>query len=235
MSRMSMAELRRMAGGADDVQRSTAVLAKTGDNVVSEVLRGVETFYEWEHYPPDDVYDRETHSQFYYHAHPAGERSFAEHGHFHTFMRPRGMPSGSKPARLADYHPPRDRNAALSHIIAISMDTAGRPVRLFTTNRWVTGETWYAAGDVIRMVDRFTVGHAQPSWPTNVWITGMFRLFRPQIVALIRQRDQAVAAWRASHPRRNPYEDHQLEVISSAPISVTGQIAALRRALKKRA
>ena len=59
-----------------------AVLAKTGDNVVSEVLRGVETFYEWEHYPPDDVYDRETHAQFYYHAHPPGERSFAEHGHF---------------------------------------------------------------------------------------------------------------------------------------------------------
>ncbi|HJS32179.1 MAG TPA: hypothetical protein VJ924_09300, partial [Alphaproteobacteria bacterium] len=94
--------------------------------------------------------------------------------------------------------------------------------------------TWYAAGDVIQMIDRFAVGHAQPSWPTNIWITGMLRLFRPQIVALVRQRDQAVAAWRASHRRRNPYADHALEVTSSAPIAVAKQIAALRGALKRR-
>ena len=36
------------------------VLARTGDNVVSEVLRGCGTFTEWEHYPAEDVYDRDT-------------------------------------------------------------------------------------------------------------------------------------------------------------------------------
>jgi len=224
-----------MAQAGAEVERAIAVLAKTGDNVVAEVLRDAKTFYEWEHYPPDDVYDRETHAQFYYHAHPPGERNFAEHGHFHTFLRPRGMPPGLTPARLADYKKPKDRNDALSHIVAISMDTGGRPVRLFTTNRWVTGETWYAARDVIKLIDRFVIGHAQPSWPTNIWITGMVRLFRPQIVALVRERDRAVAAWRARYPRRNVYEDHELEVTSMAPISIAAQIAAVRRALRGRA
>ena len=34
------------------------------------------------------------------------------------------------------------------------MDGWGEPIGLFATNRWVTGETWYPAGAVIRMLDR---------------------------------------------------------------------------------
>ena len=41
-----------------------------GDNIVSELLRDVETYFEWDHDPPGDVYDTQTYSQFYYHAHP---------------------------------------------------------------------------------------------------------------------------------------------------------------------
>jgi hypothetical protein len=36
------------------------VLAKTGDNVVGELLRGTDTFFEWDHYPKGDVYDRDS-------------------------------------------------------------------------------------------------------------------------------------------------------------------------------
>jgi hypothetical protein len=149
------------------------------------VLRGHGTFYEWDHYPPGDVYDQETHSQYYYHTHPVELRG-GEHGHFHTFLRPKGMPKGVRP---------------------ISMDRAGYPTRLFTTNRWVTGEAWYDAEGVIRMLDRFEIDHARPSWPTNRWVTGMIRLFRPQIAALIHERDQGVARWAAQHPGENVYED----------------------------
>ncbi len=212
-----------------------AVLAKSGDNVVNELLRDQGTFFEWEHYPKDDVFDRDTQAQYYYHAHPPGERNFPEHGHFHTFLRPKGMPAGIRPLRLPGYKPPKDRNDALSHLVAISMDTAGRPVRLFTTNRWVTGETWYTARDVIAMLDRFAIGHARPSWPANRWISAMLRLFRPQIVALLRQRDAAIAAWKTKHPRRNVYEDRDLEVTSIVAISPEAQIAAVRRARAKRA
>ena len=223
--------LERMEAAGAVVLECHRVLAKTGGNIVGELLRGVETFYEWDHYPAGDVYDHETHAQFYYHAHPQDLRG-GEHGHFHTFLRPRGMPDGFRPAPLPDYAPPEDPNDALSHLIGISMDRYGVPIRLFSTNRWVTGETWYAADQVVQMVDRFEIDHAQPSWPVNRWITAMVRLFHPQIVGLVRARDEAVDAWAARHPDRNVHEDRELEITSVLDIDVDAQIRGVGRALE---
>jgi hypothetical protein len=209
------------------------VLANTGGNIVGELLRGVETFLEWDHYPAGDVYDGTSHAQFYYHAHPQGMRS-REHGHFHTFMRPRGMPDGIRPAAVPDFEMPDDANDALSHLIGISMDGFGVPIRLFTTNRWVTGEIWYAAGDVRAMLPHFLIDHAQPSWPVNRWIGGMVRLFRPQIEVLIDARDAAVGAWRATYPDRNVFEDRALEVTSVLDIDIDAQIARVAAELEAR-
>jgi len=224
-------ELEAMAAAADEVLECYRVLRKTDDNIVGEVLRGHGTFYEWDHYPPGDVYDYETHSQYYYHAHLADLRG-GEHGHFHTFLRPKGMPRGVKPAPVPDYEPPKDKDDALSHLVGISMDPAGFPNRLFTTNRWVTGEVWYAAEDVIRMLERFDIDHARPSWPTNRWITNMVRLFRPRIAELIRERDRAADAWSRQHPDENTYEDRRFEIASVTDISVEAQIEAVTAALE---
>ena len=89
---LSREELESMAQAGQEIIEIHRILSKTGDNVVGEVLRGQGTFFEWDHYPPGDVYDHETHSQFYYHAHPSKQRFELEHGHFHTFLRPKGMP-----------------------------------------------------------------------------------------------------------------------------------------------
>ena len=221
--------LREMAGAGDRILECYRVLRKSDANVVAEVLRGQGEFYEWDHYPKGDVYDHETHGQYYYHAHPADLRG-GEHGHFHTFVRPKGMPAGVKPAPLADFKPPKDKNDALSHLVAISTNKAGYPVRLFTTNRWVTGETWYAAKDVIRLVDRFLMDLAYPSWPVNIWITEMLRLFRPQIEELLLARDRTVGRWQADHPEVNTCEDRGLEITSVIEISVERQIEEVRRA-----
>ena len=151
----------------------------------------MEIFFQWDHYPIGDVYDWDTHAQFYYHAHPPDRRGndwADEHGHFHTFLRPRGFPVGVQ--RLPDANP--DDNDAVSHIIAISMDAAGQAQRLFTTNRWVTGETWYPAADVKRMLENFRVTHDTPSGAVNVWITSMLELFGPTIEALLDARDATV-------------------------------------------
>jgi hypothetical protein len=231
LSGLPRRELERMAAAADEILECYRVLQKTDDNIVGEVLRGHGTFYEWDHYPPGDVYDHETHSQYYYHTHPVELRG-GEHGHFHTFLRPKGMPKGVRPADLPDYEPPKDENDDLSHLVAISMDRAGYPTRLFTTNRWVTGEAWYDAEGVIRMLDRFEIDHARPSWPTNRWVTGMIRLFRPQIAALIHERDQGVARWAAQHPGENVYEDRRFEIASMTEISVEEQIKRVAEALR---
>jgi len=225
--------LEDMAAAGAEALEVYRLLRKSGDNVVGEVLRGQGEFYEWDHFPKGDVYDPETHSQYYYHAHPAELRG-GEHGHFHTFLRPKGMPSTIAPAPLADYTRPEGDNDALSHLIGISMDQYGYPIRLFSTNRWVTGEVWYAAADVIAMLDLFNMDLAYPSLPANLWITAMLRLFRPDIEELVRARDQKVAARQKRSPDTNVYEDRDLEITSFLDISVEGQIGRINEALARK-
>ncbi|MEE8227011.1 MAG: hypothetical protein V3R30_09335, partial [Kiloniellales bacterium] len=102
LDRLATEDLELMVEAGRQVVEIYRVLAKTGDNVVGELLRGYETFYEWDHYPKGDVYDRETHAQYYYHAHVVEQRFPNEHGHFHTFVRPKGMPPGIKPADVPE-------------------------------------------------------------------------------------------------------------------------------------
>ena len=231
LSRLSRERLETMLDAGRALRVAEDVLARTGDNVVSEVLRGQGTFYEWEHYPKGDVYDHVTHAQYYYHAHPAAERP-AEHGHFHTFLRPGGMPPGIAPAPVPDAPAgAADPDATLCHLVAIGMDFHGRPVSLFATNRWVTGETWYRAEDDVRMLDFFAVDQARPSWPVNRWITSLMALFKPTAEILLRRRDAAIAAFAAAHPNENPFEARALNVLAEAAISVAAQIAAVEAAL----
>jgi len=223
-------ELEEMFEAGEEILECYRLLTKTGDNIVGEVLRGEGTFYEWNHYPKGDVYDHETHAQYFYHAHPTELRG-GEHGHFHTFLRAKGMPAGVRPVPYEGEVEWPSGEDALSHLIGVSMDKRGFPIRLFTTNRWVTGETWYAAEDVIRMLERFEIDHARPSLPVNRWITAMLRLFRPQIIVLVAERDRSVDAWRAKHPDKDVFEDRDLELTSELSISVEEQIAEIRAAL----
>jgi hypothetical protein len=129
-----------------------------------------------------------------------------------------------------------EHNDKLSHLVAISMDSRGMPVRLFTTNRWVTGETWYGAADVLRMLDRFAVNAAEPSEPLNRWITAMFILFRPQMRALLAARDAAIMNWRRRHRGKiHVFEDRRLEVTSVADIDIEAQVRGIAEALRRAA
>jgi hypothetical protein len=229
-AKLPKSRLQSMAAAGDEVLECMRVLSRTGDNVVGELLKGEENFYEWDHYPKGDVYDHGSHAQFYYHAHPQEVRS-GEHGHFHTFLRANGIPASVKPLGLPDYQRPADPNDDLTHLIAVSMDPRGVPIRLFSTNRWVTGETWYRADDVCNLVDAFVIDHAQPSWPVNRWISAMLQLFHPQVTALVRARDERLRAWMDERPDVNAYEDRDLEITAMADISVDDQIAAVAAAL----
>ena len=222
--------LEPMLAAGEEIQECYRVLARTGDNIVGELLRHQGTFYEWNHYPKGDIFDHATHSQYFYHAHVKGQRK-GEHGHFHTFLRAKGMAAGVSPAPYdGDAEWPEGDNA-LSHLIGISMNAKGFPIGLFAVNRWVTGEAWYVADDVTEMIERFDIDHASPSWPANKWITAMLRLFHPQIIDLVRKRDVAVADWQRKYPDRDVYEDRDLEITSTTAISVDKQIAGVRAAL----
>ena len=220
-----------MAQAGAEVLECQDVLERGGGNLVADLLRGQGEFTEWTHYPKGDVYDRATHAQYYFHAHPSDLRG-GEHGHVHTFVRAKGMPEGIEPAPLpASVERPLGKDA-LSHLVGISMDKHGRPFRLFTTNRWVTGETWYAGADVIALLDRFRITHAVPSWPTNRWVGAMLCLFRPQIEWLVRERDEAIRLWQLGNAdaEQPVYEDRKLEVTSVLDISVEDQVRLVRAA-----
>jgi len=65
----------------------------------------------------------------------------------------------------------------------------------------------------------------------NRWLTGMLRLFRPQILELLQERDARVRAWKQEHPDRNTYEDRSLEVTSQLAIDVEAQVRLLEQRL----
>lgn len=260
-ARLSRVALEAMAASGRVLRECQQVMAAVGTSPLGEALQGASPIYEWQHYPPGDIYDPDRHSQFFYHAHAAGERRLSdgkpgegqdEHGHFHLFLRARGMPAGASPMVMPELavadHPaaPKAPLAASapqstegdsdpwSHLVAIAMDAVGRPLRFFTTNRWVTGETWYPAADVARMLEGFVLGDMPPSPLLNRWIAALIGLYRPQLQALVLQRDAAIMDWRRRRRAKvHVFEDRRLEVTSLLAIDIDDQIAKVDTALRR--
>ncbi|MBS0336178.1 MAG: hypothetical protein JSS40_05090 [Proteobacteria bacterium] len=228
LASLTRGELLSMRAAGLDVLEFQRVLAKGGLNIVGELLRGADGFVEYDHYPEDDVFDADSGAQYYYHAHRG---LHGEHGHFHTFLRARGMPAGVSLSDMPHAEPWPEGNDALCHLISISMDAYGAPIGLFAPNRWVTGDTWYPADEVVRMLDCFRIDHANPSWPVNRWLGAMFLLYRPHIIELLHARDRKIALWREKHPREDVLEDRELEILAHLPISIAATMSELDMAL----
>lgn len=226
LRQLSRTELQALYDAAAEATDCVAELARHGANPVTEVLAGASAVEEWMHFPSGDVIDPQTHSQFYYHAHAAEERMENEHGHFHTFVRPRLIDRGRSLEDAAG----NDENVC-SHLVGISTDASGRLIRLFTTNRWVTGEAWRDADAAISLLDHFDITTDRPSRELNRWISAVVRLFRPQIETLIRTRDETVAQFRHAHPDSNVLEDRELQITSELPVDFLDQIRAIESAL----
>lgn len=224
---LSRERLEDMAAAGVEIEDCYRLLRKANANIVGQVIAHQGTFYEMDHYPPGDVYDDESHGQYYYHAHRDGE-----HGHFHTFLRAKGMPKPIKPLPYEGKGEHPTGKDALCHLIAVSMNNPGFPIALFTTNKWVTGETWYSAEDTNTLLEYFSIEHVFPCLAVNKWLGATIRLFTPQIEQLVHERDACIADWADKHPDSDVYEDRNLEITSILNIEVAKQIAAVNRALK---
>jgi hypothetical protein len=227
------------------IRECRRALAASGSSMAREAVGKAGRIGDWRHYPDGDAYDPASHAQYFYHRHPAGERGAeegpAEHGHFHLFLRAEGMPPGVAPLLLPEaaiafaQTPPqaaptkRGARDEVSHLIAIALDKNGEAVRLFTTNRWVTGETWYRAEDVVRMLDRFSLDAAEPASVVNRWLAAIVRLYQPEIAMLLRERDKTVMDPRRRRRKVDVFEDPKLEITSSLAIDVEARLAAVDR------
>jgi hypothetical protein len=62
----------------------------------------------------------------------------------------------------------------------------------------------------------------------------MLRLFRPQILHLLQERDAVVANWQERHPDVDVFEDRRLDLPSRIKISLHRQVRAIQAALDAR-
>lgn len=237
----------RETQAAETIRECRAALATHGTSLLEEAIGHSGTdIVDWRHYPEDEGYDPVTHVQYFYHRHPAvasrpGGQAVEAGGHFHLFLRGEGVPAGISPMLFADAavareKPPaspqsapsqRGRRQEVCHLVAITIGRGGEPTGLFTTNRWVTGETWYRAEDMIRLIDRIRFDPTRPARLLDRWIEATVCLFATQIAELLAERDKSIHRWRWRWPRSNAFEDERLEVTSSCAIDLEARLNAV--------
>ncbi len=204
--------------------------AGRGIGLAQAAMAGAATLEPWRHHPRADVIDRRDASQFYYHAHGSSRCPAAEHGHFHLFSRGLGLDAGQSLAagaggRFAAASP--DSAEPFVHLVALSLDARGLPLRWFVTNRWVTGGQWADAGTVIAALARFAPRARGRMAPVCEWLSAMTVLYGQTIAALLRRRD-AIVERRAAHASLEPFlEDRSVDVITETRISLGQRLASL--------
>ena len=171
----------------------------------------------WQHYKPDVAAELDGTPgalHYYYHSHASPGATAAEHGHFHLFAQ-----LGKDAADVARY----------AHLVAIGVDARGMPCRLFTTNRWVTGETWLPAARVLTLIDQIVAVPATVDDPVERWLRAQLGTFAPQIVELVRHRDRRMAMRRRGGQRPGLFDDRRMHVVSQCRVSVARQLTAIDR------
>ncbi len=183
--------------------------AQQGISIARAALAGATTHEALRHYPRHDVVDRTAGTRFYYHAHPSQRRPKDEHGHFHLFVYEAKVP------------------ARFYHLAGLSIDARGQPLRWFTTNRWVTGERWQSATRIERDLPHFRIRSRGRMAPVADWLTGMVRLFSPQLSTLVRRRDAVMTRRFTKRDRETTFEDRCLDVVTECTASLPQRIMQL--------
>lgn len=222
---LSDAHLARLQRDAEDSVAGFSAATAASGSLLQSWIQGREVL-AFEHYPPDELTDPRSGSQFYYHSHRDGG---GEHGHLHLFWH--ATASGRR--RYLRSQGARWTRTAPSHLFAISLDARGLPVGLFTVNQWVTGGHWFDAATTLAQVERFAMGEVDGHADSCRWLTGFVRLYRPLVADLLARRD-ALLARRSDQAKA--LQDRRLETLSSAPIDWGADLDGLQaEAVRRRA
>jgi hypothetical protein len=189
-------------------------------------------FTHWSHYPKGDVHDRGNGALWFYHAHEEDQvaRPWDEHGHFHLFVYTEHVPDTIQPLALPAE--PDYEKGGLCHLAAVSFSNQGLPIRLFTTNRWVSDEWIYPAETVIDLLDRFHVEEQNFSL-TSRWLEALIKLYRPQLEWALQERDRAIHNALKKNSSSSFFEDENIEVLSSVPFDLATQIDSIEATLSR--
>lgn len=200
----------KLEQASHDLMYVQAGYAKRGIPLCLAALCGSKDFVSWKHYPENDYTDHASGYEFYYHAHDQQDMPEAEHGHFHVFKR-------------SLKHPEQ-----FIHLIGIALNAKGLPVRLFTTNQWVTGEAMAQAKKVISALKGFKVSPKGRLAPIGKWLTALVTLYVEEMESLIQQRDQWIAKQLATGKSKAQLLDNQKHhVLSSCQIDLIEKLSLL--------
>jgi hypothetical protein len=174
---------------------------------------------EYEHYPASDVVDPNTGAQFYFHAHRSHGQ---EYGHLHVYWHANAQGHRSRFNRqkrnFSDDMP--------THLIAIALDARGLPLKLFTTNHWVTGGHWFSAEQTLRCIDRCRLHAVEGYEDSCIWLRHFLALYRPLIARVLQQRDAKIAKYPNLEVALN---NRKLEVLSQCVIDWMSDLELLEQ------
>ncbi len=231
--RISAENLAIMVPAAENLIECYQELAQDARHLLQDFLHG-ERPRQWAHYPEDDVIDRASGYQYFYHSHaPEDRENSAEHGHFHLFARLDGAQHGIDAAAEQAFLQGIAADAATgntAHLLCISLNARGVPTSLFTVNRWVTGDQFLSGAATLALLRGFTL-QTEAHALVNRWLKALLQLFWPQIETLLQQRDQALLRLIAEGKAQPLFDNPMVEVLSECAIDIDQQIGLLNAAL----
>jgi len=230
MNPMSASTLERMEDAAESLLQCYVELSATGTHVLAEILDGSSP-RQWDHYPHDDVVDAVIGYQFFYHSHSPRDRdALMEHGHLHVFARTdvhaKAIESDTETDFLCQLNGEEPADARTINLLCVALDAKGLPNRLFTVNRWVTGDHLASATATRRLVNGFHVRSERYRLITN-WLQALLHLFQPQVEQLLIERDRRLLKLAAGRIAAGLLEDESVEILSSIDIDIDQQIQSL--------
>lgn len=214
--------LQQVAKHANASVEAFADTTQAHGSLLQSWIRGM-TMVEFDHYPSDDIIDQRSGSQFYYHAHRADG---LEHGHLHVFWHAdaRGRRKPPRHGRVT-WH-----QGAPSHLLAVGLDARGSPVKLFTTNRWVTDGYWFNAAQTLSLLDRFAPDGMAEHDLSCAWLRHFLAFYRPVIEELLIQRDARLERV-SNQGLENALCNRRLEVLSQMQLDWGADLDAMQAML----
>lgn len=165
-------------------------------------LNGSNSIKPYQRYPEKPHYFGDKHWHAFYHCHEAPAQPFDEHGHYHFFTRV-------------------NRDDEWSHVIAMGMDGFGQPLRLLTTNLWVTDGKWFDASKLQNQMNILT--NSQEQDLATEWFKYLLLLYQYEINELLIARDNKVTNLFPKH-QDQCYLDRSVYYLSEMDINLRQQL-----------
>jgi hypothetical protein len=207
VSRLTAARADTLIHEACAMATQIEVMSRAGRSVVNDILGSAAIAQPWEQYPQPMVEDAHIGVGYFYHSHGLSLSHLDERGHFHVFVR--GV------------------DAAYSHLAGIAVDVRGMPVRLFTTNRWVTDERWMTAERLLKWAKPYSHHSEGSGSAVTLWVMHCVHLFYPQLEWLLHRRDERLDSLTTSRCSATVFKDRRIEILSECEVSFRRQIGAL--------